>query len=114
MGQVNMSIDAGEKSRAGRRTKNVSKSFGDKTVIRNLNFTLMRGDRLGLIGPNGAGKSTLIKVLLGELQPDEGTVRLGTNLHIAYFDQLRAQLDLKKTVADTIAPGSGGGWKSAV
>lgn len=107
MGQVNMSIDAGEKSgKLVAELKNVSKSFGDKTVIRNLNFTLMRGDRLGLIGPNGAGKSTLIKVLLGELQSDEGTVRLGTNLHIAYFDQLRAQLDLKKTVADTIAPGS--------
>lgn len=107
MGQVNMSIDAGEKSgKLVAELKNVSKSFGDKTVIRNLNFTLMRGDRLGLIGPNGAGKSTLIKMLLGELQPDEGTVRLGTNLHIAYFDQLRAQLDLKKTVADTIAPGS--------
>lgn len=107
MGQVNMSIDAGEKSgKLVAELKNVSKSFGDKNVIRNLNFTLMRGDRLGLIGPNGAGKSTLIKVLLGELQPDEGTVRLGTNLHIAYFDQLRAQLDLKKTVADTIAPGS--------
>lgn len=107
MGQVNMSIDAGEKSgKLVAELKNVSKSFGDKTVIRNLNFTLMWGDRLGLIGPNGAGKSTLIKVLLGELQPDEGTVRLGTNLHIAYFDQLRAQLDLKKTVADTIAPGS--------
>ncbi|MCH3935786.1 MAG: ATP-binding cassette domain-containing protein [Mesosutterella sp.] len=107
MGQVNMSIDAGEKSgKLVAELKNVSKSFGDKTVIRNLNFTPMRGDRLGLIGPNGAGKSTLIKVLLGELQPDEGTVRLGTNLHIAYFDQLRAQLDLKKTVADTIAPGS--------
>ena len=107
MSQVNMSIDAGEKSgKLVAELKNVSKSFGDKTVIRNLNFTLMRGDRLGLIGPNGAGKSTLIKVLLGELQPDEGTVRLGTNLHIAYFDQLRAQLDLKKTVADTIAPGS--------
>ena len=107
MGQVNMSIDAGEKSgKLVAELKNVSKSFGEKTVIRNLNFTLMRGDRLGLIGPNGEGKSTLIKVLLGELQPDEGSVRLGTNLHIAYFDQLRAQLDLKKTVADTIAPGS--------
>lgn len=107
MGQVNMSIDAGEKSgKLVAELKNVSKSFGEKTVNRNLNFTLMRGDRLGLIGPNGAGKSTLIKVLLGELQPDEGSVRLGTNLHIAYFDQLRAQLDLKKTVADTIAPGS--------
>ena len=107
MGQVNMSIDAGEKSgKLVAELKNVSKSFGDKTVIRTLNFTPMRGDRLGLLGPNGAGQSTLIKVLLGELQPDEGTVRLGTNLHIAYFDQLRAQLDLKKTVADTIAPGS--------
>ena len=94
MGQVNMSIDAGEKSgKLVAELKNVSKSFGDKTVIRNLNFTPMRGDRLGLIGPNGAGKSTLIKVLLGELQPDEGTVRLGTNLHIAYFDQLRARYD---------------------
>ena len=63
MGQVNMSIDAGEKSgKLVAELKNVSKSFGDKTVIRNLNFTLMRGDRLGLIGPNGAGKSTLIKV----------------------------------------------------
>ena len=107
MGGGPMSIDAGEKSgKLVAELKNVSKSFGEKTVIRNLNFTLMRGDRLGLIGPNGAGKSTLIKVLLGELQPDEGSVRLGTNLHIAYFDQLRAQLDLKKTVADTIAPGS--------
>ena len=66
----------------------------------------MRGDRLGLIGPNGAGKSTLIKLILGKLKPDAGKVKLGTNLQIAYFDQLREQLDLNKTVAETIAPGS--------
>lgn len=107
IGHVNMSIDTGEKSgKLVAELKGVSKSFGEKNIIRGLDFTLMRGDRLGLIGPNGAGKSTLIKILLGELQPDSGMVRLGTNLHVAYFDQLRAKLDLNKTVADTIAPGS--------
>ena len=107
IGHVNMSIDTGEKSgKLVAELKGVSKSFGEKNIIRGLDFTLMRGDRLGLIGPNGAGKSSLIKILLGELQPDSGTVRLGTNLHVAYFDQLRAKLDLNKTVADTIAPGS--------
>lgn len=107
IGRVNMSIDAGEKSgKLVAELTGISKSFGGRSVISGLDFTLMRGDRLGLIGPNGAGKSTLIKILLGELAPDEGKVRLGTNLHVAYFDQLRAQLDLTKTVADTIAPGS--------
>lgn len=107
MGRVAMSIDSGEKSgKLVAELTGISKSFGGRDVIKNLDFTLMRGDRLGLIGPNGAGKSTLIKILLGQLQPDSGTVRLGTNLHVAYFDQLRAQLDLEKTVADTIAPGS--------
>jgi ATP-binding cassette subfamily F protein uup len=66
----------------------------------------MRGDRVGLIGPNGAGKSTLIRVILGQLAPDSGTVRLGTNLQVAYFDQLREQLDDERTVAETISPGS--------
>ena len=66
----------------------------------------MRGDRLGLIGPNGAGKSTLIKLILGKLEPDSGKVRLGTNLLVAYFDQLREQLDPDKSVAETISPGS--------
>ncbi|MCU0940364.1 MAG: ATP-binding cassette domain-containing protein, partial [Burkholderiaceae bacterium] len=64
------------------------------------------GDRLALIGPNGAGKSTLLKLILGTLAPDAGTVRRGTNLAVAYFDQMRAQLDPEKTVAETIAPGS--------
>jgi ATP-binding cassette subfamily F protein uup len=67
---------------------------------------IMRGDRIGLIGPNGAGKSTLIRLILGELAPDAGTVRLGTRLNIAYFDQLRAQLDPSVTLADAISPGS--------
>jgi ATP-binding cassette subfamily F protein uup len=66
----------------------------------------MRGDRVGLIGPNGAGKSTLISILLGTLEPDAGLVRRGTNLQIAYFDQLRVQLDPEATVAETISPGS--------
>jgi ATP-binding cassette subfamily F protein uup len=67
---------------------------------------IMRGDRVGLIGPNGAGKSTLIRVILGSLAPDGGTVRLGANLQVAYFDQLREQLDPERTVAETISPGS--------
>jgi ATP-binding cassette subfamily F protein uup len=66
----------------------------------------MRGDRIGLIGPNGAGKSTLIRLILGALEPDSGTVQLGTNLQVAYFDQLREQLDPEATVAETISPGS--------
>ena len=75
-------------------------------IVKDLDFTLMRGDRLGLIGRNGAGKSTLIQLLLGKIQPDAGTVKLGTNIKLAYFDQLREQLDLTKTVAETISPGS--------
>ena len=106
MGSIRMSIDAGEKSgNIVAEVKGLSKSFGD-CVIKDLDFTLMRGDRLGLIGRNGAGKSTLIKLLLGKIQPDAGTVKLGTNIKLAYFDQLREQLDLTKTVAETISPGS--------
>ena len=107
MGSIRLAIDAGEKSgKIVAEVTGLSKSFGDHVVVKNLDFTLMRGDRLGLIGPNGAGKSTLIKLILGKLKPDSGKVKLGTNLQIAYFDQLREQLDLNKTVAETIAPGS--------
>ena len=102
-----MSIDAGEKSgKIVAEVKGLSKSFEDCVIVKDLDFTLMRGDRLGLIGRNGAGKSTLIKLLLGKIQPDAGTVKLGTNIKLAYFDQLREQLDLTKTVAETISPGS--------
>lgn len=107
MGSIRMSIDAGEKSgKIVAEVKGLSKSFGDCVIVKDLDFTLMRGDRLGLIGRNGAGKSTLIKLLLGKIQPDTGTVKLGTNIKLAYFDQLREQLDLTKTVAETISPGS--------
>ena len=107
MGSIRMSIDAGEKSgKIVAEVKGLSKSFGDCVIVKDLDFTLMRGDRLGLIGRNGAGKSTLIKLLLGKIQPDAGTVKHGTNIKLAYFDQLREQLDLTKTVAETISPGS--------
>ena len=107
MGSIRMSIDAGEKSgKIVAEVKGLSKSFGDCVIVKDLDFTLMRGDRLGLIGRNGAGKSTLIKLLLGKIQPDAGTVKLGTNIKLAYFDQLREQIDLTKTVAETISPGS--------
>ena len=107
MGSVNLKIDAGEKSgKIVCETIDLCKSFDGHPIVSNLNFKLMRGDRLGLIGHNGVGKSTLIKLLLGKIEPDSGEIKLGTNLKIAYFDQLREQLDLSKTVAETISPGS--------
>jgi ATP-binding cassette subfamily F protein uup len=84
----------------------VSKRFDGRPVVERLSMKIMRGDRLGLIGANGAGKSTLLRMLLGELPPDAGRVRLGTRLSVAYFDQLRAQLDLSVTLAEAVSPGS--------
>ncbi len=81
----------------------VSFAYGDKTILRDLNLSVVRGDRIGIIGPNGAGKTTLLKVLLGQLEPTGGTVRLGTNLEILYFDQLREQLDPEKTVQQNLS-----------
>jgi ABC transport system ATP-binding/permease protein len=107
IGRVKLEVDSGERSgRLVAELEGVSKTFGERTVIRGLDFRLMRGDRLGLIGPNGAGKSTLIRLLLGEMQPDTGEVRLGTKLQVAYFDQLREALDLERSVADSISPGA--------
>ena len=107
LGQINLNIDAGMKSgKIVAELEKVSLSFGDKVIVKDLNFKLLRGDRLGLVGHNGVGKSTLISLILGKRAPDSGTVKLGTNLQIAYFDQLRAQLDPNKTVAETISPGS--------
>ena len=77
-----------------------------RPLVADLSLRIMRGDRIGFIGANGAGKSTLIRLILGELAPDAGTVRLGTRLNIAYFDQLRAQLDPGATLAEAISPGS--------
>jgi ABC transport system ATP-binding/permease protein len=84
----------------------VSKSFGEKTVVRNFSATILRGDKVGVLGPNGAGKTTLLKLILGELAPDSGKVRQGANLQVAYFDQMRDALDLDATLEDFISPGS--------
>jgi ATP-binding cassette subfamily F protein uup len=107
IGNVKLSLDSGERSgQLVAELQEVEKSFGGRKIIDGLSMRLMRGDRVGLIGPNGAGKSTLISILLGTLEPDAGSVRRGTNLQIAYFDQLRVQLDPEATVAETISPGS--------
>ncbi|CAG1009486.1 ABC transporter ATP-binding protein uup [Burkholderiales bacterium] len=107
LGNVRLSLDAGARSgKLVAELEGVGKSFGDRTIVRDLSMVIMRGDRVGLIGPNGAGKTTLIRLILGALAPDAGRVRLGTNLEIAYFDQMREQLDPERTLGDTISPGS--------
>ena len=106
-GQVNLAVSAGERSgKIVAELENVFKSYGDKVIVRDFSATLLRGDKIGLIGANGAGKTTLLKMILGEEQPDSGTVKQGTKLQVAYFDQMRAQLDENASLADTIAPGS--------
>ena len=106
-GQIRLEVDAGERSgKLVCETRQASISLGGKCLVRDLDLTIMRGDRIGLIGPNGIGKSTLLKLILGEYPPDAGSVRLGSNLQIAYFDQLREQLDPERSVADTVSPGS--------
>jgi len=86
--------------------KGIAFAYGDREIITDFTTMLMRGDRIGIIGPNGAGKTTLLKLLLGQIEPQEGTVRMGTNLRIAYFDQLRDTLDPDKTVVDNVGEGS--------
>jgi len=111
LGSVKLSLSAGQRSgKLVAELKDVSKSFAGRPashpVVKDLNLLISRGDRLGLVGANGAGKTTLIKLILGTLAPDSGSVRLGTNVQPAYFDQMREALDPEKTVAETIAPGS--------
>jgi ATP-binding cassette subfamily F protein uup len=107
IGNVKLTVDAGERSgKLVAELIDVNKRFGDKVIVRNLSLRLMRGDRVGFIGANGAGKSTLLKLILGQLSPDSGQVRLGTNLQVAYFDQMREQLDPERTLIETISPGS--------
>lgn len=84
---------------------NVSHSFGNKTIIDNFSTTILRGDRIGIVGGNGAGKTTLLKILLNKLSPDEGKVKLGTKMEIAYFDQLREHLDMEKNLVDNVSDG---------
>jgi ATP-binding cassette subfamily F protein uup len=107
LGQVKLQLDAGDKSgQLVAELKHVNKSFGDKCVVRDFSCRLQRGDKLGLIGPNGAGKTTLLRMILGELEADSGTIKRGTKIEVAYFDQFRAQLDPEATLADIISPGS--------
>ena len=107
LGNVKLALDAGTRSgRLVAELTNVTKRFGERTLVQGLDLRIMRGDRLGLIGPNGAGKSTLLKLILGAIPPDAGSVKLGTKLRVAYFDQMREQLDPERTLAETISPGS--------
>src|SRR3954466_8414752 len=107
IGEVKLSLGAGQRSgKLVFESIKMNKSFGDRQIVKDLDLIVSRGDRLGLVGPNGAGKTTLIKLILGEIAPDSGQVRLGTNVQAAYFDQMRAQLDEELTVAETISPGS--------
>jgi len=105
-GRVKMQIQAGLRSgRLVAEAKEVAFAYDGRPVIRGLNTTIIRGDKVGIIGPNGVGKSTLLALLLGRLQPSSGTIRLGTNLEVCYFDQLREQLDPARSVAENLAEG---------
>ena len=105
-GNVNMQIT--EADRSGRlvaRLKNVSYSYAGSPLISDLSTEISRGDRIGIVGPNGSGKTTLLRLILGELQPESGEVRLGSNLHIAYFDQMRTRLREDKSLIENIGDG---------
>jgi ABC transport system ATP-binding/permease protein len=111
LGQVRLEVDTGAASgKIVAELRDVGMVFHDrdkeKLIVRDFNATILRGDKVGLIGPNGAGKTTLLKLILGELQPTSGSVRQGTKLEVAYFDQMRSKLDLDETLANTISPGS--------
>ncbi|MDP2157969.1 MAG: ATP-binding cassette domain-containing protein, partial [Nitrospirota bacterium] len=106
IGSASMKLNEAERS--GRQVieaKNISHAYEDQTLIRNFSTTILRGDKIGIIGPNGSGKTTLLKILLGSLDPLGGSVRSGTNLQIAYFDQHRAQLDDNKSVIENVGDG---------
>ncbi len=105
-GNAKMTIETKEKSgKLVAEFTQVSHSFEDKVILQPMDFIVNRGDRIGLIGPNGCGKSTFLKILLGDLEPESGEVRQGTKLNVAYFDQLREQLDPEQTVAENVGEG---------
>jgi len=106
-GQIKLDVGTGERSgKIVAELENISKAYGEKVIVSNFTGTILRGDKVGLIGPNGAGKTTLLKMILGEESADSGTTRLGTKLNVAYFDQMRSQLNEEASLADTISPGS--------
>lgn len=107
VGSVNFNVEVGERSgHLVAELHQITKHFGDKTVIKDFSCRILRGDRIGLLGPNGSGKSTLLKLILGELEPDSGEIKRGTKLSIAYFDQMRGQLNPESTVIEAINQGS--------
>lgn len=106
--KVALEADSGDVSgRLVIEAKDISKAFGDKTLVKDFSTRIMRGDRVGLIGPNGAGKTSMLKLLTGELAPDSGTIRLGTTLELAVFDQKIEQLDPERSIWDTLTDGRG-------
>src|SRR5690349_13841603 len=107
LGSIRLTVDTGERSgKLVAEFENVSKNFGERRILDDVSLRVMRGDRVGILGPNGAGKTTLIRLIVGTLEPDAGRIRRGTNLQVAYFDQLREQLDPEKTLSETVSPGS--------
>jgi ATP-binding cassette subfamily F protein uup len=106
MGQIKLSVASGNRSgKIVADLENVSKSY-DRPIVKDFTATILRGDKVGLLGPNGAGKTTLLKLILGSIQPDSGTATMGSQIDIAYFDQMREGLDLNATLEDYISPGS--------
>jgi len=106
-GRVRMALDEAERSgKSVVETLGLTFAYGDRIIVKDFSCTIMRGDRIGILGSNGAGKSTLIRLLLGELSPQQGQIKLGTNLEVIYFDQLRGQLDENKTVQENVSPAS--------
>jgi ATP-binding cassette subfamily F protein uup len=107
LGRVRLEADSGVPSgKIVAELKHVTMRFDEKLIVDDFSATILRGDKVGLIGPNGAGKTTLLKLILGDLQPTSGSVRQGTKIEVAYFDQMRSALDLDATLADAVSPGS--------
>lgn len=107
VGNVQLAVQDAERSgNLVLDAQKISHAFGDRQILNNVSATIFRGDKIGILGPNGTGKSTLLRILLGELTPDQGTLRWGTKLQIAYFDQLRAQLIEEKTAIENVADGN--------
>jgi ATP-binding cassette subfamily F protein uup len=106
-GNVKLNVDAGERSgKLVAELDEVVKAYGGRVLINGFSTRILRGDKIGLLGPNGIGKTTLLKLILGDIEADSGSVERGTKINVAYFDQMREQLDEEATLADTISPGS--------